>query len=77
VVVDSVSHVIRIPESEIAPSPPFVGGLSGKYVSGVAKLDERLIVVLDMEKILSTEEMIELNDFDSIISHTGVKEQEV
>ena len=73
VVVDSVSHVIRIPESEIAPSPPFVGGLSGKYVSGIAKLEERLIVVLDMEKILSAEEMIELDGFDSIISQAGNK----
>jgi purine-binding chemotaxis protein CheW len=60
VVVDSVRHVIRVAASDLAPSPPFIGGLSGKYVNGVAKLGERLIVVLDMEKILSASEMIAL-----------------
>jgi purine-binding chemotaxis protein CheW len=60
VVVDDVRHVIRLAPGEVAPSPPFIGGLSGKYVSGVAKIGERLVVVLDMERILSAGEMIAL-----------------
>ena len=60
VVVDDVRHVIRLAPGEVAPSPPFIGGLSGKYVSGVAKIGERLVVVLDMERILSASEMIAL-----------------
>jgi purine-binding chemotaxis protein CheW len=65
VVVDSVRHVIRVAPSELAPSPPFIGGLSGRYVSGVAKLGERLIVVLDMDKILTADEMIELRSLET------------
>ena len=65
VVVDSVRHVIRVAPGELAPSPPFVGGLSGRFVSGVAKLGERLIVVLDMDKILTTDEMIELQSLET------------
>jgi purine-binding chemotaxis protein CheW len=64
VVVDEVRHVIRVPADEVAPSPPFIGGLSSRYVSGVAKLGERLIVVLDMEKILTAEEMIRLRSLE-------------
>jgi purine-binding chemotaxis protein CheW len=65
VVVDSVRHVIRVAPGELAPSPPFVGGLSGRFVSGVAKLGERLIVVLDMDKILTTDEMFELHSLET------------
>jgi purine-binding chemotaxis protein CheW len=65
VVVDSVRHVIRVAPSDLAPSPPFIGGLSGRYVNGVAKLGERLIVVLDMEKILTVPEMIELHALET------------
>jgi purine-binding chemotaxis protein CheW len=60
-VVDNVRHVIRVAPSDLAPSPPFIGGLSGRYVNGVAKLGQRLIVVLDMDKILTTDELNELS----------------
>ncbi|UCF97561.1 MAG: purine-binding chemotaxis protein CheW [Spirochaetaceae bacterium] len=68
VVVDSVSHVIRVGDNAIAPPPPLIGGLAGKYVNGVAKLQDRMIVVLDMEKILSAEEMVELKELAAVIS---------
>jgi len=55
-----VKHVIRLAAADVAPAPPFIGGLSGRYVNGVAKLGERLVVVLDMEKILSASELIAL-----------------
>ena len=71
VVVDSVRHVIRVAPSELAPSPPFIGGLSGRYVSGVAKLGERLVVVLDMEKILTAGELIELRSLDAASGGEG------
>ena len=69
VVVDNVRHVIRVAPSDLAPSPPFIGGLSGSYVVGVAKLGERLIVVLDMDRILTADEVIELHSLE-----TGPKE---
>ncbi len=47
-VVDSVSHVIRIEDGQIEPPPPCVG-----------KVDEKLIVLLHITKILTTEEKVE------------------
>jgi purine-binding chemotaxis protein CheW len=59
-VVDSVSHVIRIGQDQIVPPPTLVGGISADYIRGVGKLDERLIVLLNIGKILTSEEKIEL-----------------
>ncbi len=75
VVVDEVRHVIRLPADNVAPAPPFIGGLSGRYVSGVAKLGERLIVVLDMEKILSASELIALRALPGLREPVGAPEE--
>lgn len=77
VVVDGVSHVLRLAQSEIASPPPLIGRLSGKYVSGVAKLKDRLIVILDMDRILTAEEVIELEKMDSVLSQPEPDETEV
>jgi purine-binding chemotaxis protein CheW len=69
-VVDSVSHVVRISSDQIDPPPPLVGGLAGEYISGVAKLDERLIILLNVERILSTEEKIELRKMEMPVAET-------
>jgi purine-binding chemotaxis protein CheW len=63
-VVDSVSHVARLAEDQIEPPPSLVGGLSGEYIRGVGKLGERLIVLLNIDRILSTEEKIELKNLE-------------
>lgn len=63
-VVDAASQVVRIPESQIEPPPPIVGGLSVEFINGVGKLDERLIILLNIDRILSTEEKVELARLD-------------
>ena len=59
-VVDSVSHVIRIGQDQIVPPPTLVGGITADYIRGVGKIDERLIVLLNIGKILTSEEKIEI-----------------
>jgi purine-binding chemotaxis protein CheW len=56
-IVDSVSEVIRISESEIQPPPPAVtGGIDQICLSGVINRADRLLVLLDLEKVFSLEE---------------------
>ena len=56
-VVDAVSEVIRISESEIQPPPAVVGGsIDQECLSGVINQAERLLVLLDLEKMFSQEE---------------------
>ena len=50
-IVDSVSEVLRISENQIAPPPPTVAGLGREYFVGLARLQDRLVIVLDIEKI--------------------------
>jgi len=55
-VVDAVSEVLRIPKSVTEPPPPMVAGVDAEYITAVGKLDDRLLILLDLEKVLSTEE---------------------
>ena len=60
--VDAVVEVLRIPVSAIEPPPPITKGVDSYYLAGVAKLDERLIVLLNLERTLSPEEEKELSE---------------
>ncbi|MCC6963431.1 MAG: chemotaxis protein CheW [candidate division Zixibacteria bacterium] len=55
-IVDSVSEVLRIPASTIEPTPDVVTSVDSDYIRGVAKLDNRLLIYLDLAKILTGEE---------------------
>lgn len=52
-IVDSVSEVIRIPSDTIEPPPPITGGIGSEYVRGIVKLKDRLIILLDIDRLLS------------------------
>ena len=55
--VDSVSEVLRLPSERIEPPPPMIAGIDTDYVSGVGKLDDRLLILLDLDKIMGTQEL--------------------
>jgi purine-binding chemotaxis protein CheW len=59
-VVDAVSEVMRVPETAIQPPPRYIRGLAAEYVRGMARLEGRLVVLLEMDRILSSEERIAL-----------------
>jgi len=52
-VVDAVSEVLRIPRSVTEPPPPVVSsGINADYITAVGKLEDRLLTLLDLDKIL-------------------------
>ncbi len=55
-VVDGVRDVIRLPDSAISPPPPMIQGISADYLKGIGQFDERLLIMLDLEKVLTAEE---------------------
>lgn len=59
-IVDSVSQVMKIPKSKIQPPPQTIAGLAGEYLVGIGKMDDRMILLLDIEKILSSGEKTSL-----------------
>lgn len=55
-IVDEVSEVLRIPRSITEPPPAMVAGVDSKFITAIGKLDDKLLILLDLEKILSEEE---------------------
>ena len=55
-VVDAVTRVVRINRDQIQPSPLGSGGESCRYVSGMARLDDRLLIILEVEKLFRFED---------------------
>lgn len=57
-IVDQVVEVSRVLESQIEPPPPMSAGrIDSKYIKGIAKMKDRLIVILDLENVLIDEEV--------------------
>jgi purine-binding chemotaxis protein CheW len=57
IVVDGVSEVLRVKQEQIAPPPPTIAGLGRDYLSGLVKLDQRLLILLEIDKIFGEEEL--------------------
>lgn len=57
-VVDSVSEVIRLPQKSVEPAPVVIADKLGtEYVMGVGKLDNRLLMLLNLAKVLGAKEL--------------------
>lgn len=55
-VVDAVSEVLRLPSGTVEPAPPLVAGIDSEYIKGVGKLEDRLLILLDLDSLLDNEE---------------------
>jgi len=64
-VVDSASQVVRIPADQIEPPPPVFGGFSKEFITGVGKIDDKLIVLLNIDAVLTAEERTQLGALDT------------
>jgi purine-binding chemotaxis protein CheW len=60
--VDAVSAVLEIPASEIEPAPSFGAKIRADFISGMAKVDGKFVIVLDVDRVLSVDEMAMLAD---------------
>ncbi|MBV2132281.1 chemotaxis protein CheW [Pseudomonas sp. MAP12] len=57
VVVDGVSDVLSLTPEQIKPAPEFGLSLSSDYLSGLASLEDRMLVLVDIDRMLTSEEM--------------------
>lgn len=55
-VVDAVSEVLRIASSAVEPPSPIVVGADSDYIRGIAKLESRLIILLQLDRVLTSEQ---------------------
>jgi len=64
-VVDSVSEVLRIPVEQIEDAPDLGAGVDTEYIRGLGKLDDRLIILLDLGRVISADEKMELQKLNA------------
>src|SRR5258708_966942 len=62
IVVDSVSEVVRIAPNEVKPAPQLGAVVDSSFLAGLATQAERMILLLDIEKLLSSGELNLLSD---------------
>lgn len=64
-IVDEVSEVLRIPKNITEPPPSMVAGIDSDYITAVGKLEDRLLILLDLEKVLTDKEKAQLQKVQS------------
>lgn len=57
IVVDSVSDVITLPHESIRPAPEFSSALDTSYIMGLGTIEQRMLILMDIEKLMSASEM--------------------
>jgi purine-binding chemotaxis protein CheW len=60
-VVDSVSDVIALTAQEVKPPPEFGGSFDTEYLLGLATVSERMLILVDIEKLMSSPELALMN----------------
>ncbi|WP_306605980.1 chemotaxis protein CheW [Azonexus sp.] len=56
-VVDSVSDVLSLSSAQIRPAPDFSGSFDTKYILGLSSIDQRMLIVTDIERLMSSADM--------------------
>jgi purine-binding chemotaxis protein CheW len=56
-VVDGVSDVIALTSDQLKAAPEFSGAMDTQYITGLGTVDERMIIVVDIEKLMSSRDM--------------------
>lgn len=57
IVVDGVSDVITLTAEQLKPSPEFSATLDTQYITGLGTVDERMIIVVDIERLMTSRDM--------------------
>ena len=77
VVVDAVSEVLGIPEQDIEKAPSFGANIRQDFIQGMGKVDNKFIIILNVGRVLSVEELAQLSEAKNLEDPEGGLGQEV
>ena len=70
VVVDTVNAVLEIDPSDIEPPPNFGARMRTEFIAGMAKVDQRFVILVNVQRVLSIDDMATLGALgDSVLEH--------
>ena len=59
IIVDAVNEVVQMPGASIEPPPPtFI--LEAQYIEGIGKMEDRLVILLNIDRVMTSQETIQL-----------------
>ncbi|HAA81735.1 MAG: Purine-binding chemotaxis protein [Thermotoga sp. 47_83] len=62
--VDDVSEVLTLTESDIEQPPQSLSGKGKKYILGLAKVRDDIVIILNIEEVLTSEELVEISNIN-------------
>lgn len=69
ILVDSVREVLEFKDEDIAPSPTIGTKYNSGFIQGMYRIDDRFIMILDIDKVFSVDDILEVKDY---MTHTAV-----
>ena len=54
-IVDEVTDIVKLNDEDVQAAPKFISDINANYILGIGKLEDRMIIILDPEKIFATE----------------------
>lgn len=61
--VDSVSEIVRVPDEDFVETPPELRSFDRRFLAGVAKVGEKLVLLLNLDKVLTPDEELQVREF--------------
>jgi len=65
-VVDEITDIVKIDDADIEQAPDFIGSLNSHYIKGIGKINDRMIIILDPEKVLSQEDFTRIETSETV-----------
>jgi purine-binding chemotaxis protein CheW len=65
-IVDEVTDIVKLNDEDVQPPPTIASDRNIRYIKGIGKVDERLIVILDPEQLLSSDECETIDNLVSV-----------
>lgn len=72
IIVDAVSEVITLEKGSLASPPALVAGIEASFIEGIGKLEERLLILLNMDRILGLDEVAAAKEVTERATQEGV-----
>ena len=60
-IVDGVSEVLTVPDGAVEPAPAIATTVDSTFITGIAKLEGRLVILLDLDRVLSIQEQADMS----------------
>lgn len=71
ILIDTVSEVLDIPDKDIEPAPSMGGSVDTSFILGMGKVGDSVKILLDIQKVLSTDEMIDISEATNTVESSG------